>query len=241
MYKNSSFVGTFSREPHAYFLRDEGHIVSRDMYRSKKKRNRISMVSKKNLSFWTLIFLHPGCVVPLPIIIVDRGEISLGRSLELPRLSPSPTDINHTLPQKRGWIIGEESRGADKIASFERTGLHRMPTKLSCKGNSHRVLSPLVPLNRSMRDRRTKTAVDVKSSLYGPRRLIDRIYVFLYWQTRSSFRWSDDEGEARCDRKLDELVGRRKFLQRDTLTRILFSCPPHNGLAWKTFWLIARL
>ena len=143
MYKNSSFVGTFSREPHAYFLRDEGHIVSRDMYKSKKKRNRISMVSKKNLSFWTLIFLHPGCVVPLPIIIVDRGEISLGRSFELPRLSPSPTDINHTLPQKRGWIIGEESRGADKIASFERTGLHRMPTKLSCKGNSHWVLSPL--------------------------------------------------------------------------------------------------
>lgn len=60
------------------------------------------MASKKNLSFWTLIFLHPGRVVPLPIIIVDRGEISLGRSLEPPRLSLSPTDINHTLPQKRG-------------------------------------------------------------------------------------------------------------------------------------------
>lgn len=28
--------------------------------------------------------------------------------------------------------------------------------------------------------------------------------------------------DARCDRKLDELVGRGKFLLRDTLTRILF-------------------
>lgn len=46
--------------------------------------------------------------------------------------------------------------------------------------------------------------------------------------------------DARCDRKLDELVGRGKFLLRDTLTRILFCVQQsRNGIAgndWNLFF-----
>lgn len=35
-----------------------------------------------------------------------------------------------------------------------------------------------------------------------------------------------------CDRKLDELVGRGKFLLRDTLTRILFYVQQSREMEW---------
>ena len=177
MHRDSTFITTsFFSTYRENLLCISPRIVSRDTctHKQTKKKKKGFLFHwfprKAILSFWTLIFLHPGRGVPLPIIIVDRGEISLCLLLGTAAIISRPTDINHTLPQKRKT----NNHGAGRIASSSssRNGLRRMPAKLSCRGlTSHRALILASLWTRSI------CVIDVqkRQSLYRPWRLIGRV------------------------------------------------------------------